>query len=139
MVDQDIVRSKIAHIQHSLQRLREKQSVSLQELQSNEDIQDIVLHNLQNAIQGCLDLASHIIADEGWAIPPAQAGLFQVLSEHQVLTAEQAAEMKAMVGFRNIIVHEYATINMKKVHEVLIKRLQDFDRFCQQVIRYAGL
>ena len=139
MVDQEIVRSKIAHIQHSLQRLREKQSVSLRELQSNQDIQDVVLHNLQNAIQGCLDLSSHIIADEGWAIPPTQAGLFQVLSDHKIITPEQAVKMKAMVGFRNIIVHEYAVINVDKVHDILVHSLQDFDKFCQQVIRYTGL
>ena len=139
MIDQEIVRSKIAQVQHYVQRLREKQSVSIQELQANEDLQDIVLHNLQNAIQGCLDMATHIIADEGWAIPPTQAGLFQTLSDHQVVSPEQSAQMKAMVGFRNIIIHEYAVVNMKKVYDILMHHLQDFDRFCQQVIRYARL
>ena len=139
MVDQEIVRTKIAQIQHHTQRLQEKQSVSFQVFQQNEDLQDIVLHNLQNAIQGCLDLASHIIADGRWAIPPTQAGLFQALSDHQIITTEQAGKMKAMVGFRNLIVHEYTTLNLKKVYEMLTERLRDFDPFLQEVIRYAGL
>lgn len=132
MVDQEIIRTKIARIQHHMQRLQEKRSVSFQTFQQNEDLRDIVLHNLQNAIQGCLDLASHIIADGRWAIPPTQAGLFQALSDHQIITAEQAAEMKAMARFRN-------TLNLKKVYEILTERLRDFDLFLQEVIRYAGL
>ncbi len=139
MVDLEIIRTKITQIEHHIHRLGEKRSISFQEFQKNEDIQDIVLRNLQNAIQGSLDLAGHIVADEGWTIPSTQAELFETLSDHKVITPEQAEMMKGMVGFRNIVVHEYGKINLKKVHEILTNNLKDFDRFCQQVIRYVGL
>ena len=139
MVDREIIRTKIAQIQHRLRRLQEKRSAPLELFQTDEDLQDIVLRNLQNAIQGCVDLASHIVVDEGWAVPPTQAGLFQTLSDHQVITVDEAARMKGMVGFRNIVVHEYAAVDMKKVHEILTDRLRDVERFLQKVILYAGL
>lgn len=139
MVDREIVRTKIARIEHHVRRLREKQSVPLEAFRANEDIQDIVLRNLQNGIQGCLDLASHLVGDEGWKVPSTQAGLFQTLSDHKVITQDEADRMKAMVGFRNLIVHEYAEVNFEKVYDILIHHLDDFTHFCRQVIRHAGL
>ncbi len=44
-----------------------------------------------------------------------------------------------MVGFRNVVVHEYAPVDLTKVHQVLTQRLGGLDRFCNSVIRYAGL
>lgn len=69
MVDRDIIMSKIINIQKSLHRFKEKQKISREEFLKDIDVQDIVLLNLQNAIQGCVDIASHIISDNNWGVP----------------------------------------------------------------------
>ena len=139
MVDQEIVRSKVTRIQYHLQRVQTRQPLSATQLQASEDLRDIVLHNLQHAIQGSLDLASHLVADARWEIPATQAELFQRLSDHRVLSLDLATRMKKMVGFRNLIVHEYIKIKLEMVIEVLNQSTKDLDQFCREVIRYAGI
>lgn len=42
-----------------------------------------------------------------------------------------------MARMRNRLVHHYEDIAAERVHEVLITRLGDFDRFAEQVLGYA--
>ena len=139
MVNPDIIKAKIAHIKENVERLSEKREASLEEFKITRDLQDIVLHNLQLAIQGCIDIASHIISDEGWTIPGNLPGLFNILWEKKVITDETRKVMKSMVGFRNVIVHEYEDIDLDKVYQVLKERLRDFTVFINQVSQYTNL
>ena len=139
MVNQMLLRTKIAHIYKSIEKLSRKAKVSLQEFKSDTDTQDIVIHNLQLAIQGAIDIASHIISDEGWGVPNTLVVLFDILKEQNVIDAKTEGIMKSMVGFRNIIVHEYEEIDLDKVHQILTSRLKDFDDFLKQITKFAKL
>ncbi|OGW84325.1 MAG: hypothetical protein A2987_05520 [Omnitrophica bacterium RIFCSPLOWO2_01_FULL_45_10] len=139
MVNQALLRTKTAHIKKSMDRLLGKAGVPRKEFRANADIQDIVTHNLQLAIQGAIDIASHIISDEGWGVPNTLVGLFEILREHKVIDEKMSGLMKKMVGFRNIIVHEYDDIDLNKVHQILTERLGDFDDFLKQITMFANL
>lgn len=139
MVNQDIIKAKINHIENNLQRLKEKQNISLDELRKNIDLQDIILHNLQLSIQGCIDLDSHIISDEGWTVPDTLAGLFDILAKHKIISEESNEKLKRMVGFRNIVIHEYGTIDLNKVHSILEEDIKDTYLFLKQICTYAKI
>ncbi len=139
MVNQNIIKAKINHVEQSLQRLEGKKSTTLTELKRNLDLQDIVLHNLQLSIQGCIDIASHIISDQGWTVPDTLAGLFDILMNHKVISQNLNEKLKKMVGFRNIIIHEYGTIDLDKVHAILRKDLKDIYLFLKAICAYAKI
>ena len=139
MVDIDLVRSKIASMGHNLNRLKEKSNLTWERFQNDLDAQDIILHNLQLAIQICIDIGSHIIADENWEVPSTLGNTFRVLSSHKVISPDMADTMASMVGFRNILIHEYEEVDLKKVHDILINRLIDFENFSRQIIEYLRL
>ena len=139
MVNQSTIKAKINHIENNLQRLKEKQNITLEELKKNIDLQDIILHNLQLSIQGCIDIASYIISDQGWAVPDTLAGLFDILAKHKVISEELNGKLKKMVGFRNIIIHEYGSIDLNKVHTILMQDKKDIYTFLKQVCIYAKI
>lgn len=139
MVNVSIIKAKIAHIENSLSRLKEKQKIGFDEFKRNIDLQDIVLHNLQLAIQGCVDMASHIISDAGWAVPSTLAELFGVLAEHKIINRELGERLSKMAGFRNIIIHEYETIDLKKVYNIATKDIEDIYLFLREICAYAKL
>ena len=139
MVDREIIKAKISHIQKSLNKLEEKKSVSLDEMRGNSDLQDIIIHNLQVSIQGCIDIASHIVSDQRWELPQSLAGLFDVLLQHKILDPKLADKMKSMVGFRNIIVHEYQEIDLAKVHDILVNHLNDIYAYLQKITTFAKI
>lgn len=96
------------------------------------------MHNIQLAIQGCIDIGSHIISDEDWEQPEDLTGIFTVLRDREVITNEMAKVMASIVGFRNIIVHEYCSIDMEKVYDVLRSNLEDIERFCLEIADYLS-
>lgn len=139
MVNQNIIKAKINHIKTTLERLEEKQNISIDEFKRNKDLQDIVLHNLQLSIQGCIDIASHIISDEGWAVPDTLSGLFDILLKQKIIPERLNVSLKKMTGFRNIIIHEYQTIDLDKVYKILKEDLKDIYSFLKEVCIYAKI
>jgi len=134
LVNTTVVLRKISQIRQRLTRLKDKKDVSVARLRSDPDTQDIVLHNLQLAIQGCVDIGSHIIADEGWGIAGSFSEIFYILQEKKVLGPVLTDKMIAMVGFRNLLVHEYETIRFDLVYDILQTHLSDIEEFLLAII-----
>jgi uncharacterized protein YutE (UPF0331/DUF86 family) len=55
-----------------------------------------------------------------------------VLGRHGVVDDEIAGRLSRAVGFRNVLVHQYATVDDERVVAAL-DRLDDLERFVQQV------
>ena len=139
MVNTSVVLSKTSGVRRRLERLKDFKRVSPEKLKNDMDTQDIVLHNLQLAIQGCLDIGSHIISDEGWGIAGSFSDMFYILQERQVIAPSLADKMVAMVGFRNILVHEYETIRLDIVVNILEHHLDDIEEFLLAVINHFNM
>lgn len=138
MVDRDVVFEKVGNIQRCLRRIREKTGMdpaSLDDL----DIQEIFVLNLQRATQSAIDLAAHIVADEGLGLPRSLKENFRLLAKAGILSHDVAGRMEAMVGFRNIAVHEYQAIDVNVLKAILSKHLGDLVEFYQQVLDRFGL
>ena len=60
-----------------------------------------------------------------------------MLYAKQVLGAELATELQPMARMRNRLVHHYQDVSAELVHEILMTRLGDFDRFAEQIVAYA--
>lgn len=95
--------------------------------------------NLQRAIQSSIDLAAHVIADEGLGEPNELREHFDLLARAGVISGDQQKEMRKMVGFRNIAVHEYQVINNDILKSVLQNHLKDIEDFYVAVLRYYNL
>lgn len=91
---------------------------------------------LQASAQLCIDLASHVIASEGWEAPQDFRDAFTVLERHSVLEPNLASRMRDLAGLRNRLVHVYGDIDDGRVHEYLSSGLRDLDAFARSV---AGL
>ncbi|WP_235551420.1 DUF86 domain-containing protein [Neomoorella thermoacetica] len=43
-----------------------------------------------------------------------------------------------MAGFRNILVHEYGKIDLKKVADIMNNHLNDFRQYARYIVQYLG-
>jgi uncharacterized protein YutE (UPF0331/DUF86 family) len=84
------------------------------------------------AIEGCVDVAQHIASSERWAPPDSNAAAVRSLGEHGVLDGDLAVSLARAVGFRNVLVHQYAVVDDAIVVGAL-ERLDEFERFVAQV------
>lgn len=91
-------------------------------------------YHLLTAIEDVLAVANHVIAAEAYRAPSDYADAFRSLAEAEVLTRELAARLEQMARFRNLLVHEYAEVDDRRVHAFLRRDLEDLDRFVAAVL-----
>jgi uncharacterized protein YutE (UPF0331/DUF86 family) len=138
MVDYDVLIEKVNSIQNCLKRIHDtagNHPHSLDDL----NVQDIVVLNLQIAVQHSIDIAMHIASEEKLGIPQYLKDVFRILKENKYLKPELALKMEKMVGFRNIAVHDYQAINHNILKNIVEHHLTDIEDFYTQILlRYKS-
>ena len=91
---------------------------------------------LQVAIQAVLDICNHIVADLGLEAPSEYRQVPEILAKHKLLPVQLSKRMTAMIGLRNILVHEYLKLDRRLVYKVLKDNLDDFAKFIKAVSKF---
>jgi len=139
MIDENLVLAKASRVEDHLRRIQEKRSVTSDEFLADLDRQESILFNLQMAIQNCIDIAAHIISDEELGVAGSTNEMFYMLQENGYLAPELAEKMIAAVGFRNLIVHEYGNVDLKKVYQIAHQDFGDLKAYLRAVIEKSGI
>jgi uncharacterized protein YutE (UPF0331/DUF86 family) len=126
MTDQDLIAKKLVFIETCLCDLRQARPDRL-----SADVRELrfVEHTLQIAIQAALDVASHIVSDDRLGEPRTNRELFDLLGRHGWLEPPLVQVLRDMGGFRNVLVHGYAEVDVSVVLDVLDHHLSDFEAF----------
>lgn len=129
--DEALVAQKLAFIETCVAELRTLGNPDRLERDLKE--RRFVEHTLQICIQAVQDVASHIVSDERLGEPERNQDLFSGLAERGWITSDLALVLRAAVGFRNVLVHGYTSVDMAVVRDVLENRLSDFEAFVAAV------
>lgn len=135
MVDKDLILRKIADIDQYLQQLSGFRDLDAPSYQADWRTQRIVERTLHLTIEACMDLADHIVADRRLRVPDTGAATFEILAEAAVIPPDLGKALARMVGFRNILVHDYARLDPAIVVQVLRTDIKDVERFRDAVLR----
>ena len=138
MVDQNLVTAKLSELSERIQRIRQHRPETAAGYKEAPEVLDLVSFNLMLAVQLCLDVASHLIADEGWPPAPTLAEHFTRLREQGVLTRDTESALAKATGLRNVVAHTYAKVEPAKIHEAATRGLTDLERFSHEVSRWLG-
>jgi uncharacterized protein YutE (UPF0331/DUF86 family) len=76
-------------------------------------------------MQAALDIASHIVSERRPGEPQTNRELFTLLQQDHWLSSELTETMQKMVGFRNIVVHGYQSVDPKIMRDIVEHRLDD--------------
>lgn len=90
---------------------------------------------VQSTAQAAIDLANHVIAANGWRVPQDDGDAFAVLAEHDVIGGDLAANLRALAGLRNLLVHLYDGIDDDRVAREARNGLSDVSAFVQAIAR----
>lgn len=109
--------------------LENVKDTSLQEFTDNKILRRFVERTLQLAMEACLDIGSHVISASGFREPHFGRDVFLILAENGWLDRDLSDRLQSMAGFRNVLVHDYATLDDEVVFGVLQTRLSDLRDF----------
>lgn len=126
----DVVLSKIAIIERCLRRIREEYLGHETELATNLTRQDSIILNLLRACEAAIDIAMHLVRIKGLGLPQDSRDAFNLLLDANLITHDLCPRLQAMVGFRNIAIHDYQKLNLDIVRAVLNDHLADFEAYC---------
>lgn len=131
----DVILNKINIIERCIRRIHEEYGNNPEHLK-NFTKQDSIVLNLQRACEASIDLAMHIIAEKKLGLPQNSRDAYTLLEQENILPASLSSKMKAMVGFRNIAVHDYQEINLEILQKILENHLVDFLQFTRTILLY---
>ncbi len=137
-MDSLIVASKLEALRRCVRRIEERRTESAEQLRASVDLQDIVSVNITRAVQLCVDVAAHVLTDLEQPAPQTMGEAFDALVASGVITAELGKRLRGAVGFRNIAVHSYQTIDWDIVHAITYAGVEDFRQFAAAVARRLG-
>ncbi|MDA8210593.1 MAG: DUF86 domain-containing protein [Clostridia bacterium] len=130
----DIVLNKTQVIKRCINRINEEYRNNPENLQYYTK-QDSIILNLLRACEASIDLAMHFVAEKNLGLPQSSRQAFELLQQNNIIEQDLADRLKAMVGFRNIAVHDYQSINLGILQKVIENHLQDFEHFTNRLIK----
>lgn len=107
--------------------LRKLQKYSLDEFLADPERYGSAERFLQLAIETTMDIGNHIISDLGLGEVNWYSDIALLLEEKGYINAEMREKWVKMIGFRNILVHDYLEVDRKIVYDVLQNGLGDLD------------
>ena len=131
----DVLLNKVAIIERCLARVDEEYLGHEDELETNYTRQDSIILNIQRACEATIDAAMHLVKIKRLGIPQESREVFDMLCEAGVIEPVLRDRLKAMVGFRNVAVHDYRKLNLEVVRNIVTQHLQDFSEFGRIVLQ----
>lgn len=131
----DVVLNKAATIERCIARVREVHAGNPDNLRSDLLRQDSIVLNLQRACEAGIDLAMHRVRKHRLGIPQESRAAFELLVAAGRLDAELAGRLMAMVGFRNVAVHDYTRLNLDIVLAIIETHTVDLLAFAADSVR----
>lgn len=130
-----VILNKVESIERCIKRIKEVVNYSDFSLK-NFDHQDSILLNLQRACQQSIDLAMYIVSQKSLGLPKTSKEAFTILEKNSILSKLTRENLGKMVGFRNIIIHEYQEIELEAINYILENRLNDFKLYTTEIIKF---
>ena len=133
MID-DVILNKTEIVKKCIGRVKEEYDCNPKNLE-NYTKQDSITLNIQRACEAIIDLGMHVIAERSLGIPQTSRDTFEILQNNKIINHEMSERLKAMIGFRNIAIHNYQKINLKIIQAIIEKDLEDLLHFTDVILK----
>ncbi len=138
MISSEVINAMIDLIDENISLIEEIRSQSFESFSNNfRDIQ-AAKHSLQEAIEACLDIGSHIIAEKGFRRPEDYKDIYKVLEEEKIIDPVLSAKLQEMAQFRNLLVHRYGKMDTRRIFIIMSEDINDIKEFVKMVLIYIN-
>ncbi len=134
MVDEARILAKIDELDEYLGELHEISPRDFEEYQRIEKRRSCE-RLLQLCIECVIDICKMLVTGMRLGLPSDENDVFVKLSKKEVLPKTTLDELRRMRGFRNILVHEYASVDDELVFNYVKTQLSDFEDFKTTVLK----
>jgi uncharacterized protein YutE (UPF0331/DUF86 family) len=130
------VSNKKEGLERCLQKMRDYYQTATSKPFSEDYLkQDAIAINLQRACEICIDLANMTIRKQKLGNPKESRESFLILEKEKIISAQLSKNLCAMVGFRNILVHEYQEMELAIMEDVILNHLDELIDYTNLILK----
>lgn len=133
MLDKERILGKIDELDAYLDELNQIIPANFEEYQKVEKKRSCE-RLLQLSIECIIDICKLFVSGLRLGLPSEENDLFNKMRKKNILSEEMNSILKDMKGLRNILVHEYATVDDELVFKMLKTKIEDFRKFKKEVL-----
>ena len=119
MLRPEVIRRRLGKLEEYLGILERTRHYSLQEFLDDPERYGSAERFLQLAIEALLDMASHVIAEQGLGEVNQSRDIPELFRAAGYIDDDLKERWVRMIGFRNILVHDYLEVDRRLVHQVI--------------------
>lgn len=127
------IRTKLQEMTESIDMVRECLPDSADAFTRLGIVRDGIYKRMEYAIENVFDICAMLNTDLRLGVPGTDEDIVDHLIQHGVVSREMLNSLKAMKGFRNIVVHRYGVIDDALTFAILMEHIGDFARFRQEI------
>lgn len=139
MSNLSVIENKISSTGKYLKILENYKKYSRKEIEDDLTIKGAIERYLYLACQSVVDLGEAIISFKDFRKPTTMSENFYILAEEKVISTELTEKMVKLVGFRNVVAHDYEKINYDIVYDILQNRTKDIEEFVSAVQKFFNI
>ena len=133
MENQLVIINKSIIVENCLNRIAEEYDNNIKNLEDYTK-QDSIVLNLQRACEACVDIAMYIVSTRKLGVPQVKREAFELLYKNNLIDKKMYLNMKNMVGFRNIAIHDYKNIDDEILIDILDNHLIELKEFSTKML-----
>lgn len=133
MLDKERILGKIDELDGYLKELKQimpKTFHDYQKIEKKRSCERVV----QLCIECVIDMCELFVSGLRLGLPTEEEDLFEKMAKNKIISKDMAVILKEMRGFRNILIHEYATIDNELVYNTIKTKLSDFENFKKEIM-----
>jgi uncharacterized protein YutE (UPF0331/DUF86 family) len=134
----ETIRQRLHLLEGYVQQLHRYRQRTLAEVLDDIGLAWAIEHGLQLSIQCTIDVCHYLVAVLALGTPATSQEAIELLRDAGVFPAAFAHTLVQMVRFRNILVHVYVQVDVRRVYENLQNHLDDFGQFAQYVLHFLA-
>lgn len=134
-ISKDLISKKLDFLNDQIRKM-ENMDFDEEAFVENVDVHDVVVFRLQQAVETCIDIATHIIA--GLDVPQKETAkdAFIFLGEKGVISKDLASKMGKAADFRNRVVHGYNDFDFHMLFKDYKKDIKDLRQFGAEILKF---
>ena len=121
----DVLINKAATIERCVARAREEYNANPQGFETDYTRQD-----------AAIDMGQYLVRRERLGIPQRARDAFDLLATHGWIDTALADSLKRMTGFRNLVVHDYQSLQLPIAIQIIQHHLDDFLQYTKALLQH---
>lgn len=136
MTFKEKVSNKLDRLAEYVGYLKSYRHYTVEDIKRDHTLRGAIERYLHLSAECVIDIAEMMISELGLRKPEEYKESIDILGEAGIIPDDFAYSFSPVAGFRNILVHEYAKIDLEEVHRHLQKDLSDFEKFSRYIADY---